>query len=35
MKEIATDAIKATYLEMEPDESQHNFEILGLDLLHD
>ena len=35
MKEIATDAIKATYLEMDPDESQHNFEIFGLDFMID
>ena len=35
MKEIATDAIKSTYLWMDPDQSQHNFEIFGLDFMID
>lgn len=25
MREIATDSIKATYLQMDPDETEHNF----------
>ena len=35
MKEIATDTIKATYLQMDPDQTEHNFEIFGLDFMID
>lgn len=35
MREIALDAIKATYLWMDPQRLQHNFEIFGLDFMID
>lgn len=35
MREIATDAVRSTYLWMDPDESEHNFEVFGLDFMID
>lgn len=35
MREIALDAIKATYLWMDPQRLEHNFEIFGLDFMID
>lgn len=35
MKEIALDAVKATYLQLDPNSTEHNFEIFGLDFMID
>lgn len=35
MKSIALDAIKATYLQLDPNNTEHNFEIFGLDFMID
>lgn len=35
MKAIALDAVKATYLQLDPNNTEHNFEIFGLDFMID
>jgi tubulin polyglutamylase TTLL1 len=35
MKSIATDAIRSTYLQLDPGAMEHNFEIFGLDFMID
>lgn len=35
MKDIAADAIKATYLLLSPKRYEHNFELFGLDFMLD
>jgi tubulin--tyrosine ligase len=35
MKKICTDAIRASYLLMDPDRKTHNFEIFGMDFMID
>lgn len=35
MKELATDAVKATYFLLDPRRRQHNFELLGMDFMID
>ena len=35
MKHIATDAIKSAYLKLDPSNTEHNFEIFGLDFMID
>jgi hypothetical protein len=35
MKEIALDAVKATYLQLDPNNMEHNFEVFGLDFMID
>lgn len=35
MKSVALDAIKATYLQLDPNRTEHNFQIFGLDFMID
>lgn len=35
MKDIATEAVRATYLHMDPTNKEFNFEIFGLDFMLD
>ena len=35
MKQVALDSVKATYLHLDPTNTQHNFEIFGLDFMID
>lgn len=35
MKGTALDAVKATYLQLDPNNTEHNFEIFGLDFMID
>ena len=35
MKKIATDAVKASALTIDPDRKNHNFEIFGMDFMID
>ena len=35
MRSIALDAVKATYLQLDPNNGEHNFEIFGLDYMID
>lgn len=35
MKAIATDAVKSTYLQLDPACTEHNFEVFGLDFMID
>jgi hypothetical protein len=35
MKGVALDAVKATYLQLDPNNTEHNFEIFGLDFMID
>jgi D-alanine-D-alanine ligase-like ATP-grasp enzyme len=35
IKSIATDAVKATYLKLDPKKREHAFEIFGLDFMID
>ena len=35
MKEIATDIIKASYLSIDIEKREHNFEIFGMDFMID
>lgn len=35
MKAIATDAVKATYMQLDSNNLEHNFEVFGLDFMID
>lgn len=35
MKNIGLDAVKSTYLQLDPNNAEHNFEIFGLDFMID
>jgi hypothetical protein len=35
MKNLATQAVKATFLSLDPNKREHNFELLGMDFMID
>ncbi len=35
MRDIATQAIKACYIQMDPSKTEHNFEVYGMDFMID